>query len=165
MSDDEDDYLSDKFLASLDAPAKAGPATYADRRKEAARRGERLQQTNRIKSRREREAEAREEALSRTLFERAEAEASGSKALAMMMKMGFKPGQTLGQKEEPAVKASALRDDAANEEDIEPTSDSSEPKRPGHLTEPLPLQEWMGESLGLDVPPCAYNSLITHVTR
>jgi hypothetical protein len=148
MSDDEDDYLSDKWLASLTAPASkkpTAPQTYAERRKDAAKRAERLQAENRMKSRREREAEAREEALSRTLFERAEEEdagAGGNKALAMMMRMGFKPGQALGQKEEKAAEpevlgAAELGDDQA------PAEGSRE--RTGHLVEPLPLNEWTGE--------------------
>jgi hypothetical protein len=150
MSDDEDDYLSDKFLASLETPASSGPKTYSERRKDAHKRSERLQQTNRVKSRREREAEAREEGLSKTLFERAEEEkeGGGSKALAMMMKMGFKPGQSLGQKEEKAVPE--VDEVVTNNE----TTESSKPmigdgppspKRQGHRTEPLPLNEWMGE--------------------
>ncbi|KAM5535641.1 hypothetical protein V8D89_010628 [Ganoderma adspersum] len=116
MSDEEDDYLSDKFLADLTTSSSktTAPKTYGDRRREALKRSALKNEQNRTKGRNEREREAREEALSRSLFERAreEAEESGqqNKALAMMMKMGFKPGQALGKEWEevgaPAGKAS-----------------------------------------------------------
>jgi G-patch domain len=101
-SDDEDDYLSAKFL---DEPSPASssskkPKTYSDIRKDAQKRSQLKQEQNRRKSRKERELEAREEGLSKSLFERAkEEEEAGlpqNKALSMMMKMGFKPGQSLG---------------------------------------------------------------------
>ena len=99
---DEDDYLSDKFLVDPSAASTSSSTkTYADRRKEALRRSALKNEQNRKKSRRELEREAREEALNRSLFERAQEEAQESgqqnKALAMMMKMGFKPGQALGK--------------------------------------------------------------------
>ncbi|RPD61927.1 hypothetical protein L226DRAFT_560632 [Lentinus tigrinus ALCF2SS1-7] len=105
MSDDEDDYLSDKFLVeAAAASSSSAPKSYADRRKEALKQSALKNEQNRTKSRREREREAREEALNRSLFERAQEEAQESgqqnKALAMMMKMGFKPGQALGKDDE-----------------------------------------------------------------
>ncbi|KAI0676863.1 hypothetical protein C8Q78DRAFT_961715 [Trametes maxima] len=103
MSDEEDDYLSDKFLIEATAASSSSssaPKTYAERRKEAAKRAALKNEQNRTKSQRE----AREEALARSLFERAQEEARESgqqnKALAMMMKMGFKPGQALGREED-----------------------------------------------------------------
>ncbi len=108
MSDEEDDYLSDKFLVEAAAASSSSASkTYADRRKEELRKAALKNEQNRMKSRRERELEAREEALNRSLFERAQEEAQESgqqnKALAMMMKMGFKPGQALGKDDEPAT--------------------------------------------------------------
>ncbi|RDX53138.1 hypothetical protein OH76DRAFT_1376385 [Lentinus brumalis] len=108
MSDEEDDYLSDKFLVEAAAASSSSASkTYADRRKEELRKAALKNEQNRMKSRRERELEAREEALNRSLFERAQEEAQESgqqnKALAMMMKMGFKPGQALGKDDEPAI--------------------------------------------------------------
>jgi hypothetical protein len=151
MSDDEDDYLSDKFLASLEAASKpSAQKSYLQRRDEAKRRSERLQLENRMKSRREREEEAREEVLSKTLFERAEEDKQkgireGNKALSMMMKMGFKPGQALGDKttwepEEESLKPSRTGLDMTTSD--EPPSSST---KPAHRIEPLPLNEWMGE--------------------
>lgn len=181
-SDDEDDYLSDKFLLQATAAApstsRAKPTTYSDKRREALRKAQLKNEQNRTKSRRERELEAREEGLSKSLFERAEEEqASGSnKALAMMMKMGFKPGQTLGNVEdrEEEVKVKAEKEKEKEEEpsltpvsafasasrrsvSSTPTGDGreSEPVEPPdgkvrehikHLAEPLPLNEWAGAS-------------------
>ncbi|TBU32117.1 hypothetical protein BD311DRAFT_655602 [Dichomitus squalens] len=107
MSDEEDDYLSDKFLVeSTSSSTSSAPKTYAERRKEALKRAAQKNEQNRTKSLKEREREAREEALNRSLFERAQEEAQESgqqnKALTMMMKMGFKPGQALGREDQEA---------------------------------------------------------------
>lgn len=143
MSDDEDDYLSDKFLAqTAAAPPAAKPKTYSDLRKEAQRKAFIKNEENRHKSRREREVEAREEGLSKSLFERAKEEeettgsSSGSKAMAMMLKMGFKPGQSLGKPEDAEV---PQKDNDA------PVQEAASSK-PAHKTEPLPLNEWEGMS-------------------
>src|SRR5579863_10246381 len=98
MADDDDDYLSDKFLT---VPEPQKPKTYSEKRKEALREALLRDEQNRTKSRRQLELDSREEGLSKSLFERAEDDkASGlgteNKALSMMMKMGFKPGQGLG---------------------------------------------------------------------
>ncbi|KAG6833746.1 hypothetical protein H0H87_001178 [Tephrocybe sp. NHM501043] len=150
MSGDEDDYLSDKFLIP-DAPTAAKTKTYAQLRKEAEKKAQLKNEQNRIKSRRQRELEAREEGLSKSLFERAKEEqdagiSSGNKALTMMMKMGFKPGQSLGKIEEPSVKRPA----ALHEETqpgVGPSSPGPGPTPPasGHLVKPLPLNEWTGK--------------------
>ncbi|KAG6832963.1 hypothetical protein H0H92_004847 [Tricholoma furcatifolium] len=105
MSDDEDDYLSDKFLTASN-PTTSAPKTYAQLRKEAEKKSSLKNVQNKTKSRRQRELEAREEGLSKSLFERAKEEedagiSSGNKALSMMMKMGFKPGQALGKVNDP----------------------------------------------------------------
>ncbi|KAI0650018.1 hypothetical protein C8Q79DRAFT_900584 [Trametes meyenii] len=164
MSDEEDDYLSDKFL--IDAAASSSvPKTYVERRKEAAKRAALKNEQNRTKSQRE----AREEALARSLIERAQEEARESgqqnKALAMMMKMGFKPGQALGREEDGGGKqkdedgkqppgAAAVPEDAvagpsrpgigarskadADEEQVEET-------QTGHRKVPLAINEWEGK--------------------
>jgi len=119
MSADDDDYLSDKFLAVEEPTTSKKPRTYAELRKDALIKSQRKNEQNRIKKRHEREQEAREEGLSTSLFEKAKQEEEAgigqNKALAMMMKMGYKPGESLGQKEEK------------------------------HRAEPLPLAEWSGE--------------------
>ncbi|KAG1892654.1 hypothetical protein F4604DRAFT_1672625 [Suillus subluteus] len=102
---DEDDYLSDKFL--IQVAAEFVPKTYAQRRQEALKQSRVKNEQNRMKSRRQREQESREEGLSKSLFERAQEEekaVGGSKALGIMMKMGFKVGQSLGKTEDSPPK-------------------------------------------------------------
>ncbi|PCH41429.1 hypothetical protein WOLCODRAFT_100539 [Wolfiporia cocos MD-104 SS10] len=155
MADEEDDYLSDKFLLDT-ASAPSAPKTYAERRKEAQRQAVAKNEQNRKKSRRQLELESREEGLSKSLFERAkDEEASGqkNKALAMMMKMGFKPGETLGRKDDDESSTSvgastsntavAQRDTASSEPSDRPRSGI------GHRAEPLPLNEWAGARKGI----------------
>ena len=90
MSDAEDDYLSDKFLAAAVAVAPSKPITYAERRKQAQREAELKNAQNRKKTKREIEEETRREGLTTSLFEKAiEQEQAGStnKAMAMMLKV------------------------------------------------------------------------------
>ncbi|KAG6885350.1 hypothetical protein C0993_002826 [Termitomyces sp. T159_Od127] len=148
MSGDEDDYLSDKFLIP-DASASAQPKTYAQLRKEAEKQSRLKNEQNRVKSRRQRELEAREEGLNKSLFERAKEEedagiSSGNKALSMMQKMGFKPGQALGKIEEPAVKPDSSQDTQAPAV-AGPSSTDSTPPLSGHIVKPIPLNEWQGK--------------------
>ncbi|KDN47922.1 hypothetical protein RSAG8_03342, partial [Rhizoctonia solani AG-8 WAC10335] len=144
MSDEEEDYLSDKFLASLEAPKPAtSNLSYAERRRVAQREAERKRVEGRIKSRREMEEEARREGLSRSLFEQEDSAEGGqpsNKAMSMMLKMGFKPGESLGKKDEPVKPPS----------DDVPDTKATEKVKSGHLTEPLPLAVWAGrKGLGL----------------
>ncbi|EIN10359.1 hypothetical protein PUNSTDRAFT_43300 [Punctularia strigosozonata HHB-11173 SS5] len=153
MADEEDDYLSDKFLVEAPAPATKTTKTYSQRRRDAEKEGQIKMLANRMKSRRERELESREEGLSKSLFDRAEEEkASGiqggsNKALAMMMKMGFKPGEALGKKEE-------LPQASTSETSSDPASGTATPEerksRATHRIEPLPVNEWTGrKGIGL----------------
>lgn len=159
MSADDDDYLSDKFLANSFASSSA-PRTYTQLRKEAYKKSLVKNEQNRTKSRRQLELESREAGLGKSLFERAKEEeasglSSGNKALSIMMKMGFKPGQSLGatgDREEHEGGSSSTIVAAMPE----PTSKANEgmplveshcesPKsHTKHKTEPLPLQEWAG---------------------
>lgn len=147
MADDDDDYLSDKFLTVAE-PQK--PKTYSDKRKDALRESLLRNEQNRIKSRRQLELESREEGLSKSLFERAEDDkASGrgpeNKALSMMMKMGFKPGQGLGVPTDLEGGAT-VRDATPQHDDIPPqgTSIVQPEKHKRQLVNPLPLNEWSG---------------------
>lgn len=117
--------------------------TYSQLRKDAEKKAKLKNAENRIKSRRQRELEAREEGLNKSLFDKAKEEekdgSSGSKGLSIMMKMGFLPGRSLGRPDnndesEQASKSEAL----ANTE--------NKPSRIGnpHRTEPLPINEWAG---------------------
>lgn len=138
--DDEEDYLSDKFLAEIEQHEQksktSGSKTYAQLRKEAQKRKE---DRGYIKPRAEREREAREEGLKRNLMTAVSSNPSAStsrdasntppppthgdnKALAMMIKMGFKPGEALGRKVDPIntkgkAKATQVMEDSADEED------------------------------------------------
>ncbi|KDN37018.1 hypothetical protein K437DRAFT_276679 [Tilletiaria anomala UBC 951] len=115
-AEEEEDYMSEAFLIRAEAPSKSAarassstPTTYSERRrKEVADASAR----SRIKSRAEREREARDEGLRRNLLEVDApyaaahgtpgsehcAEDTGNKALKMMLAMGYKPGDTLGQR-------------------------------------------------------------------
>ncbi|KAG7097148.1 hypothetical protein E1B28_004526 [Marasmius oreades] len=159
---DEDDYLSDKFI--IESTIKpSGPQTYSQIRKDAQKRAQLKKEQTRNKSQRE----IREEALNKSLFERAKEEepsSGGNKALMMMMKMGFKPGQSLGKvnDEDDSLKATSSNKTRRAESDGESlagagnTSESQTRKQddlispttiavqPGHRTEPIPLNEWSG---------------------
>lgn len=141
MSADEDDYLSDKFLA--DTPSTSRPSTYSSLRQEAQKKSLLKNAQNKLKSRRQRELESREEGLGKSLFERAKEEvdaglSSGNKALSIMMKMGFEPGRALG--------STGTNSDAT----VPPSETQSVPLKPVNEvpshdpTEPLPLNEWAG---------------------
>jgi len=154
---DDDDYLSDKFLVeSSSTPSQ--PKTYAQRRKEAQKQAQIKNEENRLKSRRQRELESREEGLSKSLFERAKEEeesgiGTGNKALSMMMKMGFKPGQALGKSEDNGPLAIPPEND--HDQTDESLETAAGPCRTGlsgtskiasqHKTEPIPINEWMGK--------------------
>jgi hypothetical protein len=152
---DEDDYFSDKFL--IEAAAQSAPKTYSQRRQEALKRSRVKNEQNRQRSRRQREQESREEGLSKSLFERAQEEevaAGGSKALGIMMKMGFKVGQTLGKTEDSPPNATVPLPGPSEDGSPQGTSrDRSESAvgedskgKSRHTAEPLPLNEWQGRS-------------------
>lgn len=167
MSDDEEDYLSDKFLLQPEVSPSTKPTTqtYTQRRREAERISALRNEQNRKKSRKQLELESRTEGLSRSLFEKAKEEESHggqqNKALAMMMKMGFRPGQALGKDndhkddDEPASSSSTMLPLVAQEEAEGRTNASSKDSDPGspppersalkHRTVPLPLNEWAGK--------------------
>ncbi|PSR73628.1 hypothetical protein PHLCEN_2v10547 [Hermanssonia centrifuga] len=147
MSEDEDDYLSDKFLSGATTSGTAAHKTYSERRKEAQRLAAIKNEQNRKKTRRQLELESREEGLSKSLFERVKEEESAgqSKALAMMMKMGFKPGQSLGNRNDDAPSEPP----ATRQEQSQPPEQEDPVLAPkpglGHRVVPLPLNEWTGK--------------------
>jgi len=96
--------MSDKFLKQMTETTSSDTSrTYSERRK---RKKLEVSTSQQKKSRAQREMEAREEGLSRSLMEPSEAEtaqdgtvgeeATHSKAYRMMLKMGFQPGGALG---------------------------------------------------------------------
>lgn len=116
------------------------------------------------------ELEAREEGLQTSLIQKAQEEAKETgkqnKALAIMMKMGFKPGQGLGENHERGSPSTSIggnlgnaqtvgTSDVAGERDVETETGarSTEPRTSGlapreHRAEPLPIKEWIGEPRG-----------------
>jgi hypothetical protein len=168
--DSDDDYLSDKFLTVAE-PQKL--KTYTEKRKEALRKSHSKNEQNRTKSRRQLELESREEGLSKSLFERAQDDkASGhgpeNKALSMMIRMGFKPGQALGMQAEvgeDADASSSLQPPPSSVltthptslcRDVDPSKETSIPqpvKQERQLANPLPLSEWSGTFAFFPPPP------------
>lgn len=143
---DEEDYLSDKFLVGA-AASSSQPKTYAQRRQESLRQSRIKNEQNRLKSRRQREQESREEGLRKSLFERAKEDDEGgeNKALGIMLKMGFKIGQSLGQNDNSLGQGTSPLGPSAND-----ANDSPEPTERRNIStssprvEPLPLNEWTG---------------------
>ena len=154
MSADEDDYLSDKFLT--DTPSTSKPSTYSSLRKEAQKKSFLKNEQNKLKSRRQRELESREEGLGKSLFERAKEEvdaglSSGNKALSIMMKMGFEPGRALGS---AGTNGDATVPDEASPSETQSASSKPVDEAPSHdPTEPLPLNEWAGTLCAAKVLP------------
>ena len=165
---DEDDYLSDKFLARLEAASEPRqPKSYAERRKQALKQSQLRNEQNRKKSQKQTELEAREEGLRTSLIQKAQEEARESgkqnKALAIMMKMGFKPGQSLGESRQGSSSSSSIggnfwsaraadTSDLVGERDAEAETSilPSEPRTSTyaahkHRAEPLPIKEWSGK--------------------
>ncbi|KAG8218378.1 hypothetical protein J3R82DRAFT_3998 [Butyriboletus roseoflavus] len=147
MSDE--DYLSDKFLVEAVA-SSSQPKTYAQRRQESLNQGRIKNEQNRLKSRRQREQDSREEGLRKSLFERAKEDSKGgkNKALGIMLKMGFKIGQSLGQREgSPAREGTSSPGPSGSEtrESSEPTERRNISPDLTHRAEPLPLNEWSGK--------------------
>ena len=165
VGDEEDDYLSDKFLLASSSKASSKPQTYAERRKAAQRTSETLNVANRKKSRRAREEESREEGLGVSLFERARNEQGGSKALGLMKMMGYKEGEALGAKPdlqageaEVVEQRSGVSRRLEEAEEKEDNSDWETPRAGlgrstsaglGAITQhrkvPLPVDIWSGE--------------------
>jgi hypothetical protein len=102
--DEEDDYMN-MIIAEPAKPREK--ETYTQRRLRKERESE---ARGRVKSKAEREADekaAREDALSASLLTNPET-ASKNKGLAMMAKMGFKPGAALGSKDNVGVRTEPI---------------------------------------------------------
>ncbi|KAG9317200.1 hypothetical protein JVU11DRAFT_1393 [Chiua virens] len=155
---DEEDYLSDKFLVETTASSSQSK-TYTQRRQESLKQSRTKNEQNRLKSRRHRELESREEGLSTSLFQHAKEDSEGgqNKALGIMLKMGFQIGQSLGQSSHSSTVDKDVSPGAGQEDDgsSEPTGQrhvSSDQST--HRAEPLPLNEWSGKrGIGLGKRP------------
>lgn len=130
--------------------ASSSSKTYSQLRKDAEKKAQLKNAQNRTKSRRERELEAREEGLSKSLLERAkeEEDGSGSKGLSIMMKMGFLPGRSLGRPLDDGSNNNnnASKSEISSPKDLVAPSNIENRPRIGnpHRTEPLPISEWTG---------------------
>lgn len=147
--DEEDDFMSDKFILAASKPSTSSSSTattYAERRRKAQIISE---QKGRVKSRAEREKEAREEALGKDLIQDGELPVGGegeSKAVKMMRKMGFTPGQALG------VKRAAPSEDLPSTNGAGLGAKSTPPPTDDRRTVPIPLHLRGPGKLGLGVP-------------
>lgn len=154
---DEDDYTSDKFLAAAAAAgtsATTSSDSYAERRRLALKQAEEKQRANRTKSLKEREEEARRKGLSTSLFGALDDDDQqqqqdgdetdttpgaplGGKAMSMMLKMGWKPGQGLGR--EAASSPTTLDQDMGFNKRKRSEDGNEEPSpRPALRRDPLP---------------------------
>lgn len=144
MSDSEDDFMSDKFLVEAPVAEK----TYKAKRDASLLKGQRAGLAKNLQSTKAREEQQRREGLNTSLFEKPDhQEASGSgggKAMAMMMKMGWKVGEGLGKKdlEEPVAAKRKMGDEEEEEETPRGGIGSSSRKVP--RTEPIRISLWSG---------------------
>ncbi|KAF8485004.1 hypothetical protein DFH94DRAFT_624403 [Russula ochroleuca] len=98
------------------------------------------------------ELESRTEGLSKSLFERAEDDKASSrgtenKALSMMMKMGFKPGQVLGVPATVEEGPAPIRTTPPRRNPTPETVAIQPQIHEGRLVNPLPLNVWSGKSI------------------
>lgn len=144
---DEEDYLSDRFLVEAVVPSSQ-PKTYTQGRQESLKQSHIKNEENRLKSRRQREQESREEGLRKSLFERAEEDNEGekNKALGIMLKMGFKMGESLGQQEGLPTHEGTSSPTRSGSDTREPRERQDISSDSTHRTEPLLLNEWSGSS-------------------
>lgn len=111
-----------------------------------------------MKSRRQLEEESREEGLKKSLFQRAKEEESDigreNKAMAIMLKMGFKPGQALGRSEDNPPIAGTSKHPVSGAKESPELTDVADGENENsvsriynvkHITVPLPLDVWTGE--------------------
>jgi hypothetical protein len=106
MSDSEDDFMSDAFLAKVTAgaaPKASSGTTYQERRRRAAASSQARADANRIRPLREREEEARQEGLKKNLIEdelrKRDAGGEVGVGMKMMLKMGYQGGERLGRQD------------------------------------------------------------------
>lgn len=153
---EEEDYLSDAFLLKAETASTSSSLSYSERRRKAQRDAETKDLQNRKKKQRQLELDARQEALSKSLFERAKEEEEsgakpGNKALSMMMKMGFKPGQSLGKTDD------VVEEPASSSTTTDPATATRSSTTAPHLIEPLPIKMWAGRSVVEFLQYCTIN--------
>lgn len=146
MSDSEDDFMSDKFLVEAPVAAK----TYTAKRDAALLKGNRAGLANNKLSAKAREEQQRREGLNTSLFEKkddpASTTAGGGKAMAMMMRMGWKVGEGLGKSTAADLPGSSKRkqDEGEEVDDDTPRGGIGSSSRKAARTEPIRISLWSG---------------------
>lgn len=150
MSDSEDDFMSDKFLVEAPAAEK----TYRAKRDASLLKGHRAGLANNKLSLKAREEQQRREGLNTSLFDKKDdpstnASAGGGKAMAMMMKMGWKVGEGLGKKDDDSVEPSSSKrkqgdGEEEGSEDAVPKGGIGSSSRKAARTEPIRISLWSG---------------------
>ncbi|KAG0245204.1 hypothetical protein BGW41_002673 [Actinomortierella wolfii] len=137
---DEDDYMSESFLAQFEEAEKASKKnmTYSERRRQKQK--EHL--ANQIKSHKEREEESRTKGLQTELGEE-------NKGMQMLLKMGFKKGGTLGASSTDNSKTTATM--TAKDSPSPPSGPASANPHSSALRAPLAIEIKQGRGgLGMD---------------
>ena len=157
MSDSEDDFMSDKFLVEAPVAQKS----YTARRDASLLKGNRAGLANNKQSLKVREEQQRREGLSTSLFEKKDepGNAGSGKAMAMMMKMGWKVGEGLGKKQDELGQGTASgsgsgshsgagigskRRQDEEEEEEQPRGGLGSSSRKAARTEPIRISLWSG---------------------
>ena len=144
MSDSEDDFMSDKFLVEAPAAEKS----YKAKRDASLLKGQRAGLAKNLQPAKVREEQQRREGLNTSLFEKKDnQEASGSgggKAMAMMMKMGWKVGEGLGKKDMDELPTKRKVEDAGDDGDEAPRGGIGSSSRKAPRTEPIRVSLWSG---------------------
>ena len=160
MSDSEDDFMSDKFL--VEPSTSSSSNHYSARRSAQQLKSLRTGQAKNQLSLKQEELVRRNEGLEKSLFddfragqgakrgESSGGESSGSKAMGMMMKMGWSVGEGLGRKRSwsPETRAKKAKGEDDEDEEVQNRGIGSRPGR----TEPIRLSMWAGRK-GLSARP------------
>lgn len=156
MSDSEDDFMSDKFLVEAPVAEK----TYRAKRDASLLKGNRAGLAKNQLSAKAREEQQRREGLNTSLFEKKDdggsaggggSTAGAGKAMAMMMKMGWKVGEGLGKQasEDTDVGSGSgskrkVGEDGEDQEEEAPRGGIGSSSRKAPRTEPIRISLWSG---------------------
>ena len=169
MSDDEDDFMSDKFLVEASSTSKM-PSAYSERRAAQQLKSMRTGQAKNQLTHKQEEAVRRREGLNTSLFdeyrttqskqgesskagESTKVTSGGAKAMAMMQKMGWSVGEGLGRKRSLSPLEASKRPRVEDGDDEAPRGGlGSKAASVVSTTEPLRISMWAGRK-GLSSRP------------